>query len=561
MPIYEMTAPNGKTYEIEGPEGATDEQIRDEILRQFPEAEPGVHTRTGKVTPEDDNSLAQLAGVVSGALAPYATAAGLGAAAGAPLAGVGAIPGAAAGVLSLGLSDLATGAYNLAAPMLGAEQAALPSQTIRQTFQDVGIGRAPVNPEQRILSEAMQALAGGVAAPAALGTTAARMAPSTTRSIMQTLAQAPREQAAASVGAAVAPAVAREAGVTNPLALTGLSLAGGMAAGRVATPKPAAVTAESLAEDARQAYDTAKNAGVRFDEAAVSGLASEIRRDLTSLDDIQFNPRLHPRISTALDELDQVAQSGQPISFSQVEMARRVANTAGRSVDPDERRLSRLIIDKIDEFIAAPPANAVVAGDAPEAALAISNARTAWRRKRQSEDIGALVERAANTDQGVTSASLRSQFRTVVNNPRRLRQFDPDIQKLMKDFVKGKGGVATLQAIGNITPGTNLRGLIAGAGLGGAAATGGLSPVAALALAGGGATSRAIANKLASGQVEKIASAARGGAATKQVPIPQAMSASLLQAFANNAPPGEVLKGVGYNADGTPYPQYGPAGE
>jgi len=37
MPIYEMTAPDGKTYQIEGPEGATDDQVRAAIMQQNPQ--------------------------------------------------------------------------------------------------------------------------------------------------------------------------------------------------------------------------------------------------------------------------------------------------------------------------------------------------------------------------------------------------------------------------------------------------------------------------------------------------------------------------------------------
>lgn len=38
MPIYEITAPNGKSYEIEGPEGATQDQVIGAVLSQFPDA-------------------------------------------------------------------------------------------------------------------------------------------------------------------------------------------------------------------------------------------------------------------------------------------------------------------------------------------------------------------------------------------------------------------------------------------------------------------------------------------------------------------------------------------
>ena len=38
MPTYSISAPNGKTYSIEGPEGATDAQVAQVVLAQFPEA-------------------------------------------------------------------------------------------------------------------------------------------------------------------------------------------------------------------------------------------------------------------------------------------------------------------------------------------------------------------------------------------------------------------------------------------------------------------------------------------------------------------------------------------
>jgi hypothetical protein len=38
MPTYSMAAPNGQTYQIDGPDGASDDQVRAEILRQHPDA-------------------------------------------------------------------------------------------------------------------------------------------------------------------------------------------------------------------------------------------------------------------------------------------------------------------------------------------------------------------------------------------------------------------------------------------------------------------------------------------------------------------------------------------
>jgi len=39
MPLYSIQAPNGQTYQVEGPEGATQDQVINEVLRQHPDAE------------------------------------------------------------------------------------------------------------------------------------------------------------------------------------------------------------------------------------------------------------------------------------------------------------------------------------------------------------------------------------------------------------------------------------------------------------------------------------------------------------------------------------------
>ena len=95
--------------------------------------------------PSFGDTAQQWLGVTSRALAPYATAATLGGAAAAPT-GVGIPVGAAGGVLALGLGDLATGAYNLAAPAFGGRRVQLPSETIQNQFVRMGAGRAPQTP-------------------------------------------------------------------------------------------------------------------------------------------------------------------------------------------------------------------------------------------------------------------------------------------------------------------------------------------------------------------------------------------------------------------------------
>jgi len=47
MPIYSIQAPNGKTYRIEGPEGASQDEVIDEVLRQHPESGEAAKPKEG----------------------------------------------------------------------------------------------------------------------------------------------------------------------------------------------------------------------------------------------------------------------------------------------------------------------------------------------------------------------------------------------------------------------------------------------------------------------------------------------------------------------------------
>lgn len=58
MPTYKMRAPNGRVYQIQGPAGATDEQVRAAILRQFPEA--------GKPAPKPKEPMSRTEAFVRG---------------------------------------------------------------------------------------------------------------------------------------------------------------------------------------------------------------------------------------------------------------------------------------------------------------------------------------------------------------------------------------------------------------------------------------------------------------------------------------------------------------
>jgi hypothetical protein len=479
-----------------------------------------------KREPEPDRSAAQYAGVISSALLPYATAAGLGAAAtGIPTGGIGAPLGAAAGVTSLGVADLGTSIYNVFAPAFDAKTIPLPSETIRRGYETVGIGRRPQTPEQEVLFRTVEGAGGGLSGATAFRELARTTTPGVTRNVMRELGRGPGVQTAAGAGAAAAPTIAREyAGVENPLAQFGLSVAGGMAGGRMATPRATPVTSDQLERLTNAAYLRAEEAGVQFDPAAISQLTQNIRASLSD-PKVQFDEVLHPRVNRVLQRIDDVIADAQknntPISFSQMEILRRVARTAGSSLDRDERRLTSNIIRQIDDFVDAPPTNAVIAGDAPGAASAIKEARTAYRRKSQADNIkNMIVEKATDTAEGLSANTIRAAARSVSKSESKKRAFDPAIQKQIKDLGRGTGGLSTLQGVGVFGPRiptttTEMLRAIPSAGLltgSGTAAYSGSPWLAGLGLtmAGTGMASNAAANRLATNRVNAMIDQARG---------------------------------------------------
>ena len=516
-----------------------------------PAANPFDEFDTAPPAPKEPEGggFGRMAEVATNALSPYATAAALGAAAGAPFAGVGALPGAAGGVLSLGLGDLGTTLYNAATPMFGGSRVPLPSETIRRGYQSVGIGKEPVTTSERLLSAGIEGTAGALSGSGAANQLANIARNPTARRVLTMLAQQPKAQAMAGAGSALAGQGAAELGL-GPTAQLAASLAGGVAGGRMGATRPKIVTPQAITAKAQAAYKTAEDAGVAFTPSSVATLGADTRQALSADPNVQFHLALHPRIGVALNELDNLAaNTNDPISFSRLEMARRVANEARKSVDPSERRLGHLVIEKIDDFVQNPPAGGVVGGGHPEAAVAIKEARTAWRQKSQADALDTAVAKASNAEGGLTSTNLRTQIRQIVNNPNRLRQFDPETQKALKNFVGNVNMVSSLQTLGKIAPGLTARRMGAGLVAGGLAYSG--YPILAGTAALTGLAAKSGANSLAKSRVTSMANKLRG---TPDFKLP---AAGIGMATATQAPLGQVLQGYGIGPSGESYPMYG----
>lgn len=416
--------------------------------------------------PPANNSIPQWMGVTTRALAPYATAAGLGAAAGAPFAGVGAVPGALGGVFSLGLSDFGTGLYNMAAPAFGGQRVPLPSETIQQQYENIGVGSKPQTPSQQVYSDVVQGGAGGFGTAKGAQMLGDFVTSPALRNVMAFLGGSPRTQAVASMGGAAAPSIATNFfGVTDPKVLTALSLGGAVLGGKAGAPKAKAIPSSALTQEAQGLYKQMEQAGVQVSGQAMADLEAAARQKLAGM---RYDPDTDKVVTEALNLFSKKA--GQPITYEMLDKFRRsirdlpYSEAGGRRGTTEQRAMVKALDETIDDFMTNLKPGQTTAGDAAAAASYLTKARDIRARAYRTEAMENAVDAARTAsitgDNPPTYAkALRNEFSKIAKNPRKLAKFDAETQAAIKDVAQGSFTERALRAIGKFAPSKGLIGL------------------------------------------------------------------------------------------------------
>jgi hypothetical protein len=492
------------------------------------EANPFDQFKPAKVKPERTgmDKATQIAGVTSGALLPYATAAGLGAAAGAPFAGVGAVPGAAGGVLALGAGDLGTSLYNMAAPLFGGDRVPLPSETIQQGYRSVGVGRSPETRGEQVYSDVLQAAAGAGSQAQGFKTLADVATSPQSMNFMRMMGQNTRGQTGASIGAAGAPSIASNYfDVTNPYALMGLSLVGGGTGGKATTPTTKPVTAAALKEESGKLYRAMEAENVNIAPQAMADLNAAARAKLSNF---QYDPDADKVVNEALKLFD--LKSGKPMTFNMLEKFRRsirdlpYSEAGGARGKPDEQAMVQALEEVIDDFMDGLTPAQTTAGNAAAANTFLREARNVRGRGYQTDTLEDAFTKATATSKAADSAksfprALRDEFAKIAKNERKLSRFDKPTQELIKKVANGTVTQKILMTLGKLSPSARLFGTqmpIYGAGYGTMA---NLSPTTAAVVGGtqtAAAIAKGVANQMTKGQAKRaLISAAQPGGGIK----------------------------------------------
>jgi len=462
---------------------------------------------------------AQIAGVTTNAFMPYATAAALGAAAGGiPTAGIGTLPGAGAGMLALGVGDLGTSIYNLGGSLFGADRVPLPSETISQGYRSVGIGRAPETRGQQVYSDILQAAASGGGQAKGFQLAEGLATSPQTRNFMNMMGQNVRGQIGASVGAGGAPSVASNYfGVTDPTTLMGLSLAGGVAGGKAATPTPKPVSAAALKDESSKLYKQMEAENVNIAPQAMTDLNAAARTKLTGL---RYDPDTDNLVNQALKLFD--LKAGKPMTFDMLEEFRKTIRDlpysqsgAGRGTTK-ERAIIKALDDTIDDYMDnLTPAQTT--GDAAAASAFLKQARAVRSRGYQTETLENAFTKATATSDALNSnktfpQALRDEFGKIAKDPRKLSKFDKPTQGLIKQVANGTATQKVLAGLGKLSPSATLFGMkniLYGAG-------GYMAPATTALIAGGTSTAKGAVNQMTKRQANRaLVSAAQPGGGRK----------------------------------------------
>lgn len=242
----------------------------------------------------------------------------------------------------------------------------------------------------------------------------------------------------------------------------------------------ASPSVQRLKSEASAIYSKIDELGVAFKPERFSSFAKKTAK---KIENEGFDVDLHPRIAVALKRL--TTSGDEPLSMSKVDNLRRVVQEAAKSDNASEARLGSMIIDDIDNFVENAGVNALSGDKGVAVGSLFKEARGLWKRARKGEMIDEAIEKAGRQASGFENG-LRSQFRALLNNKKKMRGFTAEEKKAMERVVQGGKAENIAKHLGKFGFSEGQAGsmLLGSLGVAGGAAVGGPAGAAAIPIIG-----------------------------------------------------------------------------
>lgn len=214
----------------------------------------------------------------------------------------------------------------------------------------------------------------------------------------------------------------------------------------------AAPSLDELGTSARNAFGVVDSTGAILNKKKVNDMLDDIV-------DIATRERLrksaHPKSRSAFNELLDTRFTNP--TLTELHDLRRMLGGAATTLEPDDRRVAGLMLEKLDEHIdSLTPAD--VTGPDPRAAVAaMRQGIDEWRRMRKGEQIQQIFEKArnavgANYSMAGMQTAVRQKFRALADNPKQFRRFNPDEKAAILAVVRGGPIENGLRLLGRFAP-------------------------------------------------------------------------------------------------------------
>jgi hypothetical protein len=436
MAMFTVTGPDGKEYEVQAPEGATEQEVL-EYVKANVQAAPAAAEVALAQPPGIGAQLRRQAG----------------------LAGRAVVQGLSAPANIVG--DFLSGAGNLALMAAGSERR-IPtmSQAQSQALTQLGAPE-PQTTAERAAQAGMQGLvsAGGMAAAlprTVFGADLARQLPAATAA--PAVAQPVAEETKNLTGSDLAALVA-SIGVSGAVGKSA-----GDIAGRVVSGKQPVTTMAQVEQNAQRSYTKVSDLGIKLKQGSATGLVSKLK---TRLDAKDYIPENAAPVTNVLSKIESIVERGD-VSFDNIEKMRSLANTLKGNPDNNVRRLGSELIAGIDEHVAALKPRDIAAGRGglDEAIKTITGARKDWRNLSRASMLENVLDTAAARALNPTASEselIRQGFIGLAANKNKLNLFNSDEQNAIRAVAKGGSLDPLMTMLSKFNPQRSQ--LVAGGGL------------------------------------------------------------------------------------------------
>jgi hypothetical protein len=430
MPTFEITSPAGEKYQIDAPEGASEQDALAHLQQHLAAPAPAPAMSAGDTA--KDVAASGGIGLVKGGI------------------GLAGLPGDAASLGAKGMRAIQSGVERLFPSTAGPAPSDTPgtltgvtlpgSADIRKGVESV---TGPLYEPKTAIGHGFQTL--GEFAPAALGGPGSLATRFATRAVIPA--------AGAEAGSAAAKGTAAE-----PYANVAGAIAGSVLGHKLVTPaalEDMRPTTEQVLQAGSQGYKAPAIADVSFKPNVVESLSNTIT---STLDRAKLNDRLAPQTRSIVDEL-KTPINGSAHTIEDLETARQLlGKVAGNFTNPVEQGAASKAIELVDKYMARMPQSHLASGDAATANAALTTARANYAAGKTAERVGEKLNNAelqagsAHSGGNIDNAT-RQKLRPLLTSDKQGRGLTEQELGLVENSVRGSQVGNALRTTGKLLGG------------------------------------------------------------------------------------------------------------